>query len=661
MKRPWPALAVAAVLAGACGGQPWPQDLAPVAHPGLAGVEEVARRQLEEQRAALSGLLDRGRGEPRELAEAFGHMGRLYHAYELLAPAAACYENARTLDPESFLWPYYLGLAAQAEGRLEDARGHFARALELGPGNAPARLRLGEVLLGLNEPREARAAFEPLVDDERYAAAARTGLGRVELAAGDPQRAVAHLRAVLELEPQAGSVHNALGTALRRLGRHDEAREHFERKSSGEVVFDDPLKERLEALAVSSGSYLRRANQALMAGRLDEAIAEYRRAVEVDPENAAARRNLALALGRTGAADAAARQLRAALESAPEDPQLHFDLGNAVLAQGDREAAVAAFRRALELAPDLQAARFNLANVLAGLDRWEEAYRHLEEFLASEPGDSRARYLAAMALHRQGRSDEALGRLHALLDDEPGNGVARQGLATVYAALGQTERALEIHRETLDLDLPADDKVAILNQLAELSWRHGRQREAVSYFRRAVELAPRSSDAHTRLANALQLAGERAEAAELFARAVELDPKNATAWLSEASLRILAGEHSRAVERLDLALAEVPEHAGLNHILARLLATSPDPALRDGQRALALARKAQGRESSLEHAATVAMALAELGRFEEAVRWQQELIRQAAAAGAEPALIRRLVAHLRSYESGQPVRFEASP
>ncbi|HEX9734770.1 MAG TPA: tetratricopeptide repeat protein [Thermoanaerobaculia bacterium] len=612
------ALVVAAALTFACGGEPWPRDLEAVDHPDLAGVEEVAGRQLGEQRAVLGKLLGRGRGERRELAEAFGHMGRLYHAYELLAPAAACYANAERLDPASVLWPYHRGLLAQTDGRLAAARGHFARVLELVPGNAPARLRLGQVLLALNEPREARAAFEPLLGQDAFTAAAHAGLGHAALAAGEPERAAEHFAAAFEREPRAGSVRHALGLALQRLGRHQEARVHLERHGAGEAPFDDPLEERLEALAVSSGAYLRRANRALMAGRLDAAVAAYRGAVEADPGNAAARRNLALALVRQGRAGAAAAELAAALEHAPDDPQLHLDLGNARLAQGDREGAVASLRRALELAPDLAAARFNLANVLGELGRWAQAGEHLGKLLESDPRHGRARYLAAMALHRQGSSGEALARLEALAADEPGNAAAWQGLAQV-------------------------------------AWHLGRQAEAVGHFRRAASLEPDSSEAWTRLANALQVAGQRAEAAELFARAVELDPGNATAWLSEASLHILAGDYSRAVSRLEAALEQVPGHAGLTHTLARLLATCPDPGLRDGDRALVLAQAASSLESSLEHAATVGMALAEQGRYEEAARWQQSLIRQAAGR-VPPASMEHLTAHLRLYESGRPVR-----
>ncbi len=647
---------VLALVLQACGGQPWPGDLEPVAHPDLAAVEDAVRRQLEDARQPLDKLLDRGRGEALDLAGAFGGLGRLYHAYLLQEAAEACYANAERLDPESFLWPYYRGLLAQSSGRFAEAAAHFERALTIGPGNAPARLRLAEVRLALNEPRAPRGVLEALASDDRYGAAAHDGLGRADAAGGGAAAAGERYNGVHELRAQAGSVNHALGLALRRLGRGDEARRRLEAKESGEVSYPDPLEERLEALAVSSGSYLRRANRALMGGRLSEAVEAYRAAVEAAPDHVAARRNLALALVRLGRVDEAIEELERALESDPEAVRVHFDLGNCYRAKEAREKAIAAYRRAVELDPELTQARFSLANILGETNRWAEAAVELEKVLERQGDHRRARYLAAMAAHYLGRSRQALAQLEALVEEQPDDIVARQGLVAIHVGRKQPMRALAVYREALELELPADAELALLGAAAKLSWRHGRRAEAVELYRRAVELAPDSSAAHTDLANVLQLAGQREAAVDLFARAVELDPANGAAWLSEANLRILAGDYARAVERLDQALAHLGADPGLNHTLARLLATCPDAALRDGRRALVLAQKARAAEESIDHTATVAMALAELGQFEQAIQWQRLLIRQSMQPGQQ-AVLQRLVSHLKLYENGRPVRF----
>lgn len=646
--------ALAGALAPGCGRDPALPDvgLEPLAELDLAAIEPVPREQIETQQARLRDLR---RAAPHELAGGYGGLGELYHAYELLPAAAAAYRNAERLDPQSFLWPYYLGAVYQALGDLDAAAASLERALALRGDEPPARLRLAEVRLARGEHEAARALFETLLAEDGFAAAARYGLGRVAAAAGDAEAAVEHFEKTLELQPEAGSVRYPLAQTLRRLGREDRAREVLAGPGSGAVRAPDPLIERLDDLARSSGAHLKRGNRALLAGRLDEAVEAFRRAVEARPDYGEARRSLALALARRGEHEAAIRELETALEDDSGNVWLHLDLGNVYRAQERLDEAAGALRRAVELAPDFAAARFNLGSLLVALERWEEAREHLAATVALEPENARARHLLAVAKHRGGASEEAIAELRAVLDADPGDDASREALATVLAETGKQREALATYRGGLDPALPAAERAAALDRYARFAWQIGRRGEAIDGWREAAALVPDSSAAQVALANALQLAGERREAREVFARAVELDPKNAQAWLSEASLLILDGRFRRARERLEAALAHAPEHPGLNHTLARLLATSPRPATRDGARALALARKAYRLSATLEHAETVGMALAESGRFEEAAAWQQQLVNQAARSG-DRALLQRLMINLRRYQERRPVR-----
>ncbi len=654
--------AVALVVCLGCPRPPaeLPAGLTAVDHPDLSSIEAVAREQLETRRSALDAALTKR--DALKQAAAFGGMGELYHAYELSDAAAVCYQNAEKLDPESFLWPYYFGALQQDAGDLEAAAASLERALEKRSDDRPCRRRLGEVRLALGEAAAAREPFQALLDggspEDAFAAAANFGLGRAAAASGDPEQAVKHFERTLELQPDAGIVHYSLGQALHSLGRLDEAREQLEEKGSGEVLSPDRLMDRLESLAISSGAYLKRGNRALMSGRLDAAVTEFRSAIDADPKATGARRNLALALARRGDFEGAIEALKSAATIDPNDVWIHVDLGNAYLAKGLLETAARSFERAVELDPTLAQARFNLANALIGRDRWSDARPHLEATLELEPGHTRARYQLAMAKHHSGDRSAAISELRSLLQDEPTFTTARMGLATVLAEVKRAPEAMTAYRQGLTLELPASEEIELLKALANLAWRSGQRQSAIDYWRRITVADPESSESWTSLANALQHSGKREEARQLFHRAVELDPSNANAWLSEARLWILAGEFQTALERLEAALAAAPDHAGLNDTLARLLATSPKAETRNGQRAMALSQKAYALENSIAHAETFGMALAELGRFEEAIRWQRSVINEASRTGDQAALP-GLITNLRRYENRQRVRMSA--
>ena len=110
------------------------------------------------------------------------------------------------------------------------------------------------------------------------------------------------------------------------------------------------------------------------------------------------------------------------------------------------------------------------------------------------------------------------------------------------------------------------------------------------------------------------------------------------------------GDFALAVEYLTLAVREDEQATAGRWLLARILACCPEPAVRNGQRAIAEATKACEATAWKEPAIidTLAAAYAEAGDFPGAVKWQKAVIEQTAPAGKESARQR-----LRLYESGQ--------
>jgi len=140
-----------------------------------------------------------------------------------------------------------------------------------------------------------------------------------------------------------------------------------------------------------------------------------------------------------------------------------------------------------------------------------------------------------------------------------------------------------------------------------------------------------------------------------FRRAVELDPAREETRLEEAQALIAAGEDRLALERLEEAQAALPTSGQIAHAVARSLASSPVLELRDGPRALDLALRVFAARPTVTHATTVAMALAESGRCDEAATWQQRAI-DAARGQERPDLSAALVAELARYQAGSPCR-----
>jgi hypothetical protein len=115
------------------------------------------------------------------------------------------------------------------------------------------------------------------------------------------------------------------------------------------------------------------------------------------------------------------------------------------------------------------------------------------------------------------------------------------------------------------------------------------------------------------------------------------------------------GRYREARTRLEADVRTYPEQPGFAHALARLLAAAPDDAVRDGRRALTIVEALMTEGRSPATGETMAMALAETGRFDDAVRWQRDVL-AAAQKAARTEMIPRLSANLRLYQNRQPCR-----
>ena len=171
-------------------------------------------------------------------------------------------------------------------------------------------------------------------------------------------------------------------------------------------------------LAQTSGSTLARINLGAalrQKGRLDEATAQFQKAVERSPHFAPAHLDLASALLQGGRLDEAIFQYRKAIEIYPGFAQAHYGLGCALLQKGEADQAAMQYRLGIENKPD-----------------YVEAYNNLAYILATSPNASVRDGRQAVGLAEKG---------NRLTGGE--NPVVLSTLAAAYAETGQFTQAVE--------------------------------------------------------------------------------------------------------------------------------------------------------------------------------------------------------------------------
>ena len=164
-------------------------------------------------------------------------------------------------------------------------------------------------------------------------------------------------------------------------------------------------------------------------GKLDEAVACYRRALELKPDFAEAHNNLGVALKDQGKLDEAVACYRRALELKPDFAEAHNNLGNALKDQGKLDEAVACYRRALELKPDYAEAHNNLGMALKDQGKLDEAIACYRRALELKPDFAEAHGNLGSALEEMGDLQGAEDSFRAALRHNPRFAFAHYKLA----------------------------------------------------------------------------------------------------------------------------------------------------------------------------------------------------------------------------------------
>lgn len=156
-------------------------------------------------------------------------------------------------------------------------------------------------------------------------------------------------------------------------------------------------------------------------GRVEEAIAWYYKAVEIDPSHWRAWYSLGNALEQLGRHGEAVEAFQKSVEINPGFADAWSNLGNAKVQSGDIDEGIKAFQRAIEVDPHHAKAHNNLGDSLQEAGKFDDAENAFRKAIEIKPDYSKARLNLALLLERQGRVDAAKEQCKIILQFDPGN------------------------------------------------------------------------------------------------------------------------------------------------------------------------------------------------------------------------------------------------
>lgn len=468
------------------------------------------------------------------LGKAYAEKGRFAEAKEVLSNVT----KSTLADAEAH---YNLGVIYMRENNLGSAMTEFERTLAITPKHSQALNNLGVAWDARAEPKKALDFFKKATAADPTFAEAFFNQGMSLMGLNKPGEATKAFEQALKLEPASSSPYVQLGTLYLKQGKKDRALEAFkkavdlldaeEKEASGFLQ----LKKRFSA-ARTTDAYRGLALSYLAQGKIDDAVATLRRAVEKMPKDAAARLALGEAYSAQGNPSGAVEQLKERLTLEPTT-DAKLDLARAYVKGRISKQAEPLYKAVLADEPSNRVAKMGLVDLYTSMGRYAEAEAMLKEAMAADANDAQALMRFGLMKSRMQRPHEALEPLEKAVQLNPSLTDARAELSFLLfrADPGNVDRCIA----TMSDVLTSEPRHAVaLNYLGVCLYAKGNKPRAAEAFKSSISIDPGFSTAHFSLAQFYENEGKLDDAKREYDAAAALGMAEA----SEAAKRLSASK-----------------------------------------------------------------------------------------------------------------------
>jgi tetratricopeptide (TPR) repeat protein len=349
-------------------------------------------------------------------------------------------------------------------------------------------------------------------------------------------------RQIIAARPGNADAHNILGVSLAALGRAEEALAELKRAIK--------INPQAPSYHANLGEILRQS------GTLDEAFEALQTAVKLDANNAQALNNLGIIEYEKRNFKQAVDYYRRALALNPNMAEALNNLGNASRMTGDIEAALNAYQEALTQRAVYPEVYNNLGTLLQQDRRFEEAEHALRKAIQQNPHYIEAHNNLAQLLSSQKNEVEALRILAEALKFAPENVQILLITAQIQLRRNNLPAAEQASRLALKQEPENADALIVLGQVLHETDRYA---EALDVLDRALKKAPENSEALNFYGVALKSVGRLDEAREHILKALELNDAMYGAYANlNDLLDFSAGIGEELFNRMEAIFESVP-------------------------------------------------------------------------------------------------------
>lgn len=485
------------------------------------------------------------------------NLAQFYLELNRFPEAEEAARKAVQLDPFTVAHQLKLIQALRASGKLTEAAECARQIIRRHPLSPDGYLALGRCLNLLGELEAAEATYQTALQLATVSANIHYEYSLFFSCQDRFEEAESIIRQGLELDPGHAGCHLELGNLLSR---------HPEKRDAAIAAYQEAI--RLSPTLAFVHNQLGAAY--LEAGRLEEAETVFRKAIEINPKEELAYRNLIKVTTRLNRPQDGLKAIRQAVQKYPQSYIVHLNYaeallttgraeevgdvveraqqltgsivnpthyawsmaiqGEASLALGKSREAIERFRQGLDRRPDDQRLMSGLCNALVSVHDFQEALTLLENAEAKHPDNASYFSMHGHILMAQGSFPEAKTALEQAIALNPDDPIAHQNLGSVLSCQGKLEEAIicyERAAERFDYPVHAYSAIAqIYGRLGKSTEAEKAYEKAVAAGRAAVEQEPENAEHWFTLGAVLRSQGSYDEALLMVRKSTEIAPRN---------------------------------------------------------------------------------------------------------------------------------------
>jgi tetratricopeptide (TPR) repeat protein/serine/threonine protein kinase len=272
-------------------------------------------------------------------------------------------------------------------------------------------------------------------------------------------------------------------------------------------------------------TYCMRGNYHYNQGKLDQALADFNLAIQLDPKYAAAYYNRGNVYSKQGKLDQALADFNKAIELDPKDATNYLHRASFYYTQGKLDLVLADYTKAIQL---------------------------------DHPRKTDTYFNRGIVYAKQGKLDLALADFNKVIELDPKNATNYLHRASFYYTQDKLDLALADYNKAIELD---PKYAAAYNNRAHLYAKQGKLDLVLADYTKAIQLDPKNTHAYYFRASVYKDQSKFDQALADYTKAIELDPEDAYTYNNRGDVYKNQGKFDKALDDYNLALKLDPEYA----------------------------------------------------------------------------------------------------